>query len=243
MKTLKFKNYIIALVLLLTLSSTYAQDNIKKIEQSMPYIQDQDLYFEIDYADKINVSYWDKDIIEIVAMVDLTDAKGKGINQNFDLQLNSKNGRHNIIATVLNQTAHYVLKKSGSDYKPKGAFSDKVLVVGTHIKLKIPKGVNLEFKGESMGDITVDHNGGGFLAATSGSIILYVDRSTKADLKLSSLFGAIVVADALNIEQDKPKNGLRKLSSREDLEYKLNGGGNLLISLTAFGDITILPKH
>ena len=243
MKTLKFINYISAALLLLTLSSSYAQDNTNKIEQSIPYIQDQDLYFEIDYADKINVSYWDKDIIEIVALVDLTDAKRKSINQKFDLQLSSKNGRHNIIAKVRNQTAHYVLKKSGSDYKPKGAFSDKVLVVGTHIELKIPKGVNLEFKGESMGDITVNHNGGGFLAATSGSIVLHVDTNTNADLKLSSLFGGIQVDETLKIKQNKPKNGLRKLSSREDLEYKLNSGGNLLISLTAYGDITILPKH
>lgn len=246
MKTLKFKTYIIAITAafsLLLFSSTYAQDNIKKIERSIPYIQDQDLYFEIDYADKIKVSYWDKDVIEIIVLVDLVDAKGKSKNKNFDLHITNKNGRHNIIAKVLNQKAHYVLKKSGSDYTPKGAFSDKILVVGTQIELKIPKGINLEFKGESMGDIIIDHNGGDFLAATSGSIILHVDVSTKANLKLSSLFGDIQVDETLKIKQDKPKNGLRKLSSREDLEYKLNGGGNTLISLTVFGDIKILPKQ
>ncbi len=242
MNKLLIRTSITAALILIVCGSFYAQNKIKTVERSLVYIPDQDLYFEIDYVDHIDVSYWDQDTIEIVVLVDLVDAKGQSLNENFDLQTNSKNGRHNIMAKVRNQTAHYVLKKSKPYNRPKGAFSDKVLVVGTQIEIKIPKGVNLEFKGKSTGDITVDHNGGGFLAATSGSIKLHVDPNIKADLKLSSLFGRILVDDSLKIEQEKSANGLRKLSSREDLEYILNGGGNLLISLNAYGDVKILPK-
>jgi len=243
MNTNKSYKYLIVTVLLIAgiQINGYSQSNIKKVERNIKHIPNQDLYFEIDYTDQIHINYWDKDSIKVVAFVDLLDGQGNSENDNFDLQVNNSGGKHNIIAKVNNLTAHYVLKNSGSDYKPKGAFNDKVLRVGTHIQLTVPKNINIEFKASNMGDIKIDHNGGGLLASTNGNIDLNLNTSTKADLKLSSLFGDILVDDNLDIERHQQKKGLKKLSSRAEMDYKLNGGNGVQISLAAYGNITIIP--
>jgi len=243
MKINNLHKYLIITALLVTgfQKNGYSQSNIKKVEHHIKHIPNQDLYFEIDYTDQVQINYWDKDSIKVIALVDLLDGQGNSVNKNFDLQANNSGGKHHIIAKVNNLTAHYVLKNSGSDYKPKGAFSDKVLRVGTHIQLTVPKNINIEFKASNMGDIKIDHNGGGLLASTNGNIDLNLNTSTKADLKLSSLFGDILVDDNLDIERHQPKKGLKKLSSRAEMDYKLNGGSGVQISLATYGNITIIP--
>ncbi len=243
MNIIKLNKYLIvtALIVIGFQKQGYSQNNIKKVEHVIKHIPNQDLYFEIDYADQVQINYWESDSIKVVVMVDLLDSKGNSENKNFDLVINNSGGTHNFIAKVKNLTAHYVLKNSGSDYKPKGAFNDKVLRVGTHIKLTVPKNINIEFKANNMGDITIDHNGGGLLASTNGNIDLKLNPSIQADLKLSSLFGDILVDDQLDIERNQQKKGLKKLSSRDEMDYKLNGGSGIQISLATYGNITILP--
>lgn len=237
-----FKYLILSVFLISSIhQNVYGQDNIEKVESIIKHIPEQDINFEIDYADQVEINYWEKDSIKIVALVDLRDVNGKSKNKNFDMKNNRLGGRHNITAKVKSLEAHYVLQKSGSDYKPTGAYSDKVLRVGTQLEITLPKNINLDFK-SSMGDIKINHNGGGLLVSTHGSIYLRLDMEVKADLKLNTLFGELLVDEKLKIEQDHPKQGLRKLNSREALDYQINGGSGTQISLAAHGDITIVSK-
>ncbi|WP_299364085.1 hypothetical protein [Winogradskyella sp.] len=227
-----FKIAVVFIALISGINKICSQNEVRTLERTTSYILGHNIYLELDYVDVVNVRYWKKDSIKLVASVDLTGEKGLTKNDDFELQITNANGKHNLLGKVLNQTAHYVYKKDASDYKPQGAYKEKVLIVGTQIELFIPMNANLETKVVGMGDIEIDHNGANLLASTIGNITLKIDKAVNADINIHSQFGGVEMDERLNI-----------IESQLDEIYKLNKGGDILISFSAFGTITILPKN
>lgn len=221
----------------------YSQSEARNLERTIPYIQNHDIYLELDYVELVNIRYWERDSIKIVASIDLAGEKGVNKNDDFDLQITSANGKHNFLGKILNQTAHYVYQKSGTDHNPQGALKKKILIVGTQIELFIPMNANLETNVKGMGHIEIDHNGANLLASTMGNITATIDTKLNADINMRSQFGDILVDNLLNISEIKSDKTFKKLKSSEDLAYKLNDGGDIMISFSTFGTIKILPKQ
>ena len=222
------KNIIFIYVLAILMSLPNIIFGQKVVEKSSPIKENEELILDIQFADEITVTTWDKNEVYIKALISINNNED---NDKFKLELNDLSSGIKFKSEIEDMKSLQTRKKIVDE-------DDHTIICNSvdmdlYFEVKVPKNINLKIETIS-GDIDIKGVLGKMNIETiSGFIDLSLPEKHNANLKLSTITGGMYS----NFEFNNEKNNGYHHYGKHDLSKQLNNGGTKIFLETISGDI------
>lgn len=214
------------------------------IEKSLPAHPGDELYLNFKYADKVNISTWEKNEVHMVAEVMIDEGER---NELYKIDALKEGNRLEI-----SSDPEAIESISETIYHSDDCCRRYGLRITINIEINLPPYMHLDFESISgsitvpelagklnlntiSGDITIQPNSNAFMVKSiSGDLEILIDKAYGADLKAKTISGEIYSnLESLHIED---KRGLRQIVG-QSIKGQINQGGEDWKLETISGDI------
>lgn len=222
------KKYIFTYIMAILMSFSSSIYGQKIVEKSSPIKENEDLYLDFQFADKITVTTWDKNEVYVKAIVSINNNKD---NDNFKMDLESYSTGIKIESEIENmrdlQTRKKVVDEDGH------SITYNSIDMDLFFEVKVPANIDLEIETIS-GDIEIKGVLGKMdINTISGFVDLALPEKHNADLNLNTISGGMYSDFTFN---NSKNNGYHHYGKNE-LSKQLNNGGTRIYLETISGDI------
>ncbi|MEE4196505.1 MAG: DUF4097 family beta strand repeat-containing protein [Bacteroidales bacterium] len=229
---MKKRGFIYVLAILLLNANALSLYSQKIVEKTFPVSPDDDISLEFKFANKVNVTTWDKNEVYVKVSVNINNNSN---NDHFELQFNQHAAGLEIESEIINlddltQRKRVVKQDRNGEIT---VINDCTVEMELYFDVKVPKESGLELETIS-GDIEINGVLGRMdINTISGYIDLSLPDDHDADLELSNISGGMYSNFDFTSNQETGYHHYR----RNKVSRRLNNGGTLINLKTISGDI------